>query len=175
MSVIRASLGKRLALLYNKAMQEIRKLLEEDQLNISLFKKGNITVEVFKSKAQEINSRFFQLYKEHGFPSRKQVDEDIYKAAVVLTLHQPLQNLEDIFNDIKKLSTDEVNPKDLAYMTDKILVCKGKKQIYGTQYKINNGKIEFIAMEHTNNVEQRRKEVGLEPLEEYKKKAESQL
>jgi hypothetical protein len=156
-------------------MHKILELLKRDQEAISFFKKGDITPEEFKFRASKISEEFFDIYKKHGFPYKNENSGDVYKGAVVLSLHQPLENLEIIFNDIEKLPSERVDPKDLAFMTDKIRVIKGEKQIYGTQYKIANGNIEFLPIENPNQINQKRKEAGLETLEEYEKKAKSWL
>lgn len=156
-------------------MQKIKYLLSQDQENIKLFRNGNISLEEFKNKAEDLSNRFFEIYKVDGFPHKNKVSEDVYKGAVVLTLHQPTENLEEILNDIKDLSPAEVDPRDLAYMVDKIRVHKGENQVYGTQYKTDGNKITFLPIEDEENVDQRRKEVGMETLAKYKKKAEESL
>ena len=41
-----------------------------------------------------------------------------------------------------KLPQDEVSQTDLAYLTDRVLLAEGKKQIYGTQFTSSGGKWE---------------------------------
>lgn len=147
----------------------------QDQRNIKLFKSGDISLEEFKNKAEDLSGRFFEIYKTDGFPYKNKVSGDVYKGAVVLTLHQPTENLEKIFDDIKGVGPEKVDPRDLAYMVDKIRVHKGQNQVYGTQYKIDDNKILFLPIEDEENVDKRRKEVGMETLTAYKKKAEENL
>ena len=54
-------------------------------------------------------------------------------------------------------------------MKDRILVNRGKKQIYGTQkyWDPKENKFVFFPIEDEKNVKAKRKEVGLEPLTEY--------
>lgn len=152
-------------------MLEIEKLVEKDQEIRNLLKLGEITPEEFKLKNKEVSMVFFDLYKKYGFPYKNENNEDIYRGAVVLTLHQPLKNLEFIFNNIKDCLAEKIDPKDLAFMIDKIHVAKGLMQVYGTQYKRVGGGVEFLPIGNVVEVDKRRNLVGLEPLEEYKKKA----
>ena len=72
-----------------------------------------------------------------------------------------------------KLPKDEVSLRDLAYMTDRVLLHEGKQQIYGTQMTSADGKWTPQPLEDAAKVDQRRAEVGLEPLTEYVKLMES--
>ncbi len=63
----------------------------------------------------------------------------------------------------------EVSKIDLAYLTDRVLVADGKKQQYGTQF---NNKMEPSPIEDEENVDKRRKEVGLPTMAEYRKQIE---
>ncbi|HAO64771.1 TPA: hypothetical protein DCQ44_02185, partial [Candidatus Taylorbacteria bacterium] len=101
-------------------MQNIQELLIKDQENISLFKSGKISIDEYKLATNEISEKFFSFYKKNGFPSKN--DAEVYKAAVVLSLHQPLNNLEVIFKDINSNPNNKVEAKDVAFITDKILV-----------------------------------------------------
>jgi hypothetical protein len=65
------------------------------------------------------------------------------------------------------LPKDEVSQRNLAYLTDRVLLAEGKKQIYGTQYHTVDGKMEPKPLEDPENVDRRRAEAGLEPLAEY--------
>ncbi|MCK5285727.1 MAG: hypothetical protein KAJ58_00675 [Candidatus Pacebacteria bacterium] len=56
---------------------------------------------------------------------------------------------------------NEANPKDHAYLKDRILVAENKKQLYGTQWKIENGELFMFSVKDIKNLEKRRKGVGL--------------
>jgi hypothetical protein len=62
----------------------------------------------------------------------------------------------------------EATGQDLAYLTDRLLVADGKKQLYGTQFRrLGDGPMEPNPIEDEANVDRRRKEVGLMPMAEY--------
>ena len=59
-------------------------------------------------------------------------------------------------------------PQDLALLTDRVLMRQGKKQIYGSQVNADStGKYFFYPIEDEKNVNKRRTEIGLGPIEEY--------
>lgn len=62
-------------------------------------------------------------------------------------------------------------PADLALLEDRVALKQGKKQIYGSQLSQDpeTGKYKVSPIEDEANVNKRRAEVGLEPLEEYVK------
>ena len=57
----------------------------------------------------------------------------------------------------------------LAYLYDRVQMRKGEKQKYGTQSVFNQstGKYHIYRIEDPVNVNNRRKAVGIEPIEEY--------
>jgi len=67
----------------------------------------------------------------------------------------------------------EARRSDLAMLEDRILTREGKKQIYGTQLRLNQTtqRMELYPIDDEENVNARRAEVGLEPLAEYLKRA----
>jgi hypothetical protein len=60
-------------------------------------------------------------------------------------------------------------PSDLALLEDRVLLGQGKKQIYGSQINCNQetGKYYVLPLENPENVDKRRSEVGLGPLQDY--------
>src|SRR5262249_35173138 len=63
----------------------------------------------------------------------------------------------------------DASPKHLAYLTDRVRVAEKAKQVYGTQFRQVNGKLEPCPIEDEANVDKRRKEVGLPSMAEYRK------
>lgn len=107
------------------------------------------------------------LIKENGYPSKELIGEKSMKNFWLLIQHQ------DFDLDLQKncLKYCDFDPQNRAYLTDRVLVNSGKKQIYGTQFHQNkNGKLEPHPIEDRINVDKRRKEVGLEKLADYTEK-----
>ena len=62
----------------------------------------------------------------------------------------------------------KAKPDQLALLEDRVLTNQGKPQLYGSQVRTGkNGKYEFFPIADEKNVNQRRAEMGLEPLEQY--------
>ncbi|MCD8178601.1 MAG: hypothetical protein LUE98_14730 [Tannerellaceae bacterium] len=66
------------------------------------------------------------------------------------------------------VQTGKADGWHLAFLTDRILMNQGKKQIYGTQKIIsdNPAKSYIVPLEYPEKVDQLRKESGLPPLAE---------
>ena len=136
---------------------------------------GKLMLKNTKKINKEVVDEFKKYIKNQGFPFKNLCGQEVYKAAIVLALHADNNFLESIFEVIKEAGKDKVDIKDKAYFIDRILVYKGKPQIYLTQFKISaNGLMKLSPIEDPDNVNKRRAELGLEPLEEYKKRAQGQ-
>ena len=69
----------------------------------------------------------------------------------------------------KAVKSGEATGQDLAYLTDRVRVGEGKKQLYGTQFQGAGDKMEPYPIEDEAGVDRRRKEVGLPTMAEYRK------
>jgi hypothetical protein len=70
----------------------------------------------------------------------------------------------------QSVNEGESNASDMAMMQDRILMRRGKKQIYGSQVVYSKtGEQIFYPIEDEKNVNVRRAKVGLQPMEEYGK------
>lgn len=69
------------------------------------------------------------------------------------------------------LNTSDFEPKEKAYLTDRVLVNSGKPQRYGTQmYRNDSGELVLRPIEDEKSIDELRKELGLESLDEYTQK-----
>ena len=67
----------------------------------------------------------------------------------------------------KELKNKKANPKNYAYLMDRVEINSGKAQIYGTQVTYQNRTAIPKLLKNPKTVNKRRKEVGLEPIEAY--------
>lgn len=109
-----------------------------------------------------------KVLKKYGWPSINLVGEEASHNFWLLVQHMD----EDIFlqkkalNLLKKaVDIKEASSKDLAYLEDRILIAEGKKQIYGTQFKIEKGKLIMSPTEDIDNLKSRRKKMGLSSID----------
>jgi len=68
-----------------------------------------------------------------------------------------------------KLPSGNADPKNFAFLTDRVLINTGQKQSYGTQLTYNTDSCQAIPkpLKDSLNVNRRRAEIGLEPIEDY--------
>lgn len=101
------------------------------------------------------------------------IDEVGTKANLAIWLviqHAPLE-FQEKYLPLLKASVEKGNSKGvhLAYLEDRLLIKKGEKQIYGTQYNFNSETKEsyFYPIQNEETVNLRRMKIGLEPIENY--------
>ena len=127
-------------------------------------------------KSDQQNTRRLQeILEKHGWPTNTLVGGDGAHAAFVIVQHADadLKFQRKCLDLMRKVPRDEVWQLDVAYLTDRVLVAEGKKQVYGTQFINSGGKLEPHPLEDPSSVNKRRAEVGLPPLAEYVKGLEA--
>lgn len=112
--------------------------------------------------------RLASIIAKFGWPGRVVVGDDGAEAAWLIVQHAiglpdfQRSCLEHIRRAVK---TDDAPLWQLVYLEDRIRVCEGRKQIYGTQFDITaGGEPVPYPIEDPEHVDARRKAVGLEPL-----------
>jgi hypothetical protein len=110
------------------------------------------------------------IYEQIGFPTIEKVGKSASHRFVTILLHsQDTEFKKKCLEDMKYFSNDEIEKKDMAYLVDKIEITEGKGQVYGTQLTFNTEKdtYEVMDLQDSKSVNDRRLEVGLEPIEDY--------
>jgi hypothetical protein len=118
--------------------------------------------------------RLDEIVKQFGWPKRSVFGEEASGVAFSVVQHAGLDYQKKYLPLIKEaVSQNEARQSDLAILEDRILTREGKKQIYGTQARLNpkTELMELYPIEDEENVDARRSRVGLEPLAQYVKKA----
>ncbi|MDR3619456.1 MAG: hypothetical protein P4L85_08905 [Paludisphaera borealis] len=115
-----------------------------------------------------------EVVDEHGWPGKSLIGEAAAHDAWLLVQHADAHKdfQDECLQKMKAAPAGEVAPRDVAYLTDRTLTNRGKKQIYGTQTRLENGKAVPFPIEDEANVDQKRKECGMQPLAEYLKQVE---
>jgi uncharacterized protein len=117
-------------------------------------------------------ARMKEIIEKYGWPGNSLVGEEGAHAAWLLVQHADRERafqkrcLTLLEGAVKER---EAAPVDLAYLTDRVRVAENKKQVYGTQFRQVEGKLEPYPIEDEKNVDRRRKELGLPPLAEYRR------
>jgi hypothetical protein len=112
-----------------------------------------------------------EVVTKHGWPSKSLVGGQGAKDAWILVQHADTDRdfQQKCLDLMKALPKDEVDPRDTAYLTDRVLVGIGKQQLYGTQVIFKDGKLIPNPIENPDQVDERRKAIGMESLQEYLK------
>lgn len=156
------------------AMQELDQEARSKLLHIKTFSE-----ELWKD-VQEINSRNGQKLKEivnqYGWPGVSVIGLDGSSAFWLLVQHQDYDVLfqRQCLNLLKiAVQEYEACPKSLAYLTDRVNMNENKPQIYGTQWVQQDGKFLLYSTEDEEHLDQRRAEMGLNTIAEYKKQIQA--
>jgi hypothetical protein len=118
--------------------------------------------------------RLDEIVKQYGWPKKSVFGEEASGVAFSVVQHAELDYQKKYLPLIKEaVAQKEARQADLAILEDRILTREGKKQIYGTQVRLNQNTqlMELYPIEDEENVDARRAGVGLEPLAQYVKKA----
>jgi hypothetical protein len=111
---------------------------------------------------------------KHGWPTITLVGKDGAQAAWLLVQHADAapKFQRKCLSLMTRLQKHEVSQTNLAYLTDRVLLAEGKKQRYGTQFTLTDGKWTPRPLEDEANVDKRRAELGLPPLADYARQLE---
>lgn len=110
------------------------------------------------------------ILRTHGFPNYALVGKTSSHNFWLLVQHcddDPAfqgQVLALMGEEVRRGNAD---PRDYAYLVDRVNLNTGKSQVYGTQVTYQDGKAVPRALQDPDRVEQRREEVGLMPLSKY--------
>ncbi|XQW83595.1 DUF6624 domain-containing protein [Thalassotalea piscium] len=112
------------------------------------------------------------IIKKHHWVTKDLVGVKGVGAAFLVIQHSP-----DVAFKVKMLpylkqsylNGEGVSGQQVALLTDRVLIAQGKKQIYGTQADVSDGKVVFSPIEDETNVDKRREEMKMPPLDFYLK------
>ena len=159
-----------------KQRQEMMDLM--DRLAVSdsekVAKKWRQAVERQNELDSKNRQRLDEIVKEYGWPKRSVFGEEASGVAFLIVQHAELDYQKKYLPLIKEAANQkEARQSDPALLEDRILTREGKKQIYGTQLRLNQTTqlMELYPIEDEENVDARRAAVGLEPLAIYLKRA----
>jgi catechol 2,3-dioxygenase-like lactoylglutathione lyase family enzyme len=153
---------------------KLEQIFDTDQNAIKDFRAGILNLERWKEIHRENTEYVLGLVKRGFFPYKNIVSEKAYNAFFLVVQHSEDTGLmKEVAGSILKADTGRVSKAHYAYLVDRIRTFEGKPQLYGTQFKKEEGAVTFLAIEDPANIDARRAELGMESFEEYKKKTES--
>ncbi|MEX0910056.1 MAG: DUF6624 domain-containing protein, partial [Candidatus Paceibacterota bacterium] len=121
-----------------KIKEQLTSMLERDQEMRQKAKNGE--GEWDKRVDEENTKELKGILKEIGWPTISKVGAGASKAAWLLAQHADHDldfQKECLGFIVEAVEKDEVERKQIGYLTDRILLKEGKKQLYGTQFRKN--------------------------------------
>jgi len=157
----------------NKELQnKILKMAEVDQ---KVRKSGKFDIKKIRKIDRKNTKEMKKIIKGYGWPTISLVGKRASARAWLLVQHadRDLAFQKMCLTLIKKAAkNNDVSKWQIAYLTDRILTNRKKKQIYGTQIRFNK-ETEIVTpypIKNPKKVNKLRKSFGLESLEKYIKK-----
>jgi len=144
----------------------LKQIYESDQAN-------RINIDNYdKNLDEKDESLAVSIIENCGFPTREEVGEKGILAIFLSLQHGNFFTREKYFPMFKEAALKgEIGMSYVAMMEDRILIDKGKMQIYGTQLvKINDGKFALAPLVDPLKVNERRSEMGLGDIQSFLKK-----
>jgi len=112
--------------------QEIRRILV-DSIGLDSPEAGKYIQQMANIDMRNRN-KIESILNKYGWLEKSKVGTKASEAIFYTVQHTNLEFVERYFSQFKKLAErGEANPRQCAMMEDRILMWKGKKQIYGTQ------------------------------------------
>ena len=145
----------------SKKRQILSEVLESDQR----IRKANEPIKYAKEdhRNQEL---VISIIEKCGMPTLKEVNQRQMDAIWLGLQHSTEEIRKKYFPYVEKaVKNGDLSKQQYALMKDRMLMDEGKPQIYGSQ--IENGKL--YKLENPETVNERRKEMGMEPIEDYLK------
>ena len=111
-----------------------------------------------------------QIIDDIGYPAIEKVGEEANEAAWLVIQHAI--SCPEFMKKCARLleaavADGQADPKQLAYLTDRIAVFEGRSQLYGTQFDWDEaGEMSPNPVDDIEKVDHRRKAIGLNSLEE---------
>jgi hypothetical protein len=118
--------------------------------------------------------RLKSIIAAHGFPTAAMVGEEAMSSVFILIQHadaDPEWQKSQLNNIKAAVKSGDLDGQDYAYLYDRIQVNAGKPQRYGTQFSTVDPAtktIKLAEVEDPENLNQRRMEVGMMPIETYR-------
>lgn len=160
---------------------QLNRMYTEDQQQRQAYLKteqqygwGSKEAQEFRARLKAMNDRHLQevdqIISRQGYPGRYLVGQPLDQVAFMI-----IQQSTDkaVHQKYLPLITEAANKGELdkasaAILTDLIRIQNGENQVYGTQVRVNNqGQKELYPIEDQAGIDQRRKQMDLEPLDAY--------
>jgi hypothetical protein len=160
---------------YADVIKEIQQMVEKDQESRSteLAELGQtISITEEDANLDRIHAdRMREIITKIGWPTISKVGVSCSHMAWLLVQHadHDVEFQKCCLDLMKQAPQGEVNLEDIAYLEDRVRVNEERPQLYGTQFHGEGSEYGPRPIEDPEQVDERRKSIGMESLEEYKK------
>jgi len=157
---------------------ELKKMAEIDQIAAYIpqgeYKKlsqeqwNSFKDSVFTTHQKKLK-QIFDTYGFVGFDLAGEEGSDNFWLMVQHSDHNP-DFQKEVLNSMQiQVDKNNATPSNYGLLADRVRINTGEKQLFGTQvtYNMETGQAYSKILEDSLNVNDRRKSIGLEPLEEY--------
>lgn len=113
--------------------------------------------------------RLRAIVEEYGWPDSSRVGSEASHAAFLILQHSPDHAFQKkMMPTLEELAEKRAIPPDEAAMLiDRVLMHENVPQRYGTQFKMDNGRLVLHPVENEAELDEMRAGMGLPPLDEY--------
>lgn len=111
-----------------------------------------------------------KILEEHGWLGYNLIGRQANKTLFLVIQHSDIKTQEKYLPMLREaVKNGDAAPGDLALLEDRVALQQGKKQIYGSQIGTDEetGEYYVLPLEDPDNVNERRAEVGLSPIQDY--------
>lgn len=127
-----------------------------------------ISAKKLREVAREDLPTILRMYKTFGWLKQSEVGKEAAGAFWLLVQHQDLDFQQKLLPDMERAMREgEASRQNYAYLYDRVMKGQRKPQRWGTQTSCVDGKAVLDPVEDLPNLEKRRRELYLSPIEEY--------
>lgn len=155
-------------------VRKINKMAEEDR-KVRMNHKKDVKIDTSVDERHTIELK--KIIIQYGWPTISLVGKRASFSAWLLVQHADhdlkfQENVLKLLKNIDKKSYD-IDRANIAYLTDRVLVSKNKKQRFGTQFSFDKkGRLKLNPIENPKIINKLRMEYNLPPIEDFIKMAD---
>jgi hypothetical protein len=153
---------------YKKISKELIEMFNLDQ-----YYAKNYNAKKFKETVMNNTKKLKQIIRKYGWPNSERFGEKAELGAWIIAQHNDwnVKFQEGCLKLMLELPKLKKRKQHIAYLTDRILVNKKRRQIYGTQFTMGrNQKMKPRPIKDIKNLAKRRRQMRLEDSKIYKKR-----
>ena len=174
-NTLNKSLQKELEQIHDddQKVRESSHLIREKYQNTNNSYKVDSVIKLMWKNDSQNQQKVKKIIDKYGWLGSEDIGQKANQALFLVIQHADFTMQKKYFPVMKNaVKLKKANSFDLALLEDRMLLYQGKKQIYGSQFMQAANGIGFpFPVIDPDNLDKRRKSVGLEPIEEYLKQS----